>query len=447
MNIFIQNAVTYLGIRYESGLYSGNKALPEQIAYGLVNAGYASSTEKNKVAEVVKLTFDSTRKSDNLIGASGAEIIRGNYRLPKLHAAMLSGKGARIAILGDSTTVGAGSGSGSAFLNGAAAKSVTAQLAKLFTDNGYFATDSYIGGNHLLNGAPGGAVSYNTYDPRLVLSGSAAPILNGEQNTFGGLLLTMNDAAGTMAFTPVEAIDSATVYFATNSSHKFTIGFTPSGGSRSVILTQQQSPGVPGIQKRTVTFPRSTGTLDINWETLAPASTSVPRTLGLEVWDSTAGAIRILNGGQYGDRLEAGTGPANNQNAWRGGEVIRLMQADAVIVDMSINSAVTGIGQLPAYREALTKICNDVVGSGADLILAVSHAIGAAAETTGVMAQFRQAIKDEAALRGCPVIDTFNALKDYPIMNARGQMADDRHPSESGYAVKARSYFDVLRLR
>lgn len=360
--------------------------------------------------------------------------------LPKFKKKLASGEGARVGILGDSTTVGAGAGATAPYyLADAAAKSPSAQLAKLFSDAGCYATDSYLGGSHLIT-TPPISVPYATYDTRFAAINGAAPIADGAQTTLGGLLWTLNSAEAAIQWTPVENIDSVTVYYTTNSTAQYEVGFTPTSGSRTVIGTINTAPPA-SIGKETFTFAPSTGTIDVT------RVSGTCRVLGIEPWNSTANAVRILNFGQYGDRLESGGGPANNTNVWRGGDLIRLMQLDLVVVDMAINSAVTGIGQLPAYKLALTKVCEDVIASGAELVLAVPHALGSVAETTGVMAQFRQAIHDESALRKCPVINLYNAMKDYQTSLARGLLTDNLHQSEAGYTVKSKVYYGTLGLK
>lgn len=387
---------------------------------------------ENLSPQTAKLVPSSSKGRSVLIGPNGEPIFSVNTSLPKFHAKLLAGLTTRVLIVGDSVTLGGGAGTGPGQLEGASAKSSSAQLAKKFSDNGQFATDSYTGGNGYVH-SPG--ATYTAYDPRLVLVGGASFIADGAQNTLGGLLWTLDAVGEALQFTPVETIDSATIYYNTDSTGEFAISF-----KGTQISTQAHTPAAD-IRKVTVTFPRGTGPLEVK------NVSGVNRILGIEVWDSTANALRILRCGQYGDRLEAGTGLANNTKSWRGGAVIRLMAPDVVVLNFLINSAQAGLAQLAPYKAALTKACDDIIASGAELVLVIPHALGSTAETTGVTDQFRQVVIDEAYARKCLLIDLRKGQRDFGVLTARGLMFDNLHDTEAGYSVQAEAYYNALRLR
>lgn len=406
MFVMIENAVMYNGIHYPAGRVS----LSDNVAQAMIQAG------------VAKLNSPLGQRRPGF---------------PKFHAKLRAGKTSRAGFIKDSTGLGAGAGGGPYFLEGAASKSFTAQMAKKFTQHGVYATDSYIGGNGMITQAPQ-STSYSVYDPRFAAINGAGPILDGAQTTLKGLLWTLNSADAALQFTPEENIDSAIIYYSTDSSNaNFESIF-----KGTVVRTVNHAVGTPGIGVAEISFPRGTGMFQIR-RLLGPV-----RILGFEVWDSTANPLRLLNFGQYGDRLESTNGPANNANSWRGGALIRKMQLDLVVVGMAINSAnIIGISSLPAYKLALAKVCDDIQESGADLAIEITHAIGGAAETNGVMEEFRLACMDEARVRNCEIIDVRGGMRDYQLMFARGEMADGPHPSEKGYGIMSDIYYDALKLR
>ena len=127
-------------------------------------------------------------------------------------AAVRAGTGrGTLVTLGDSTSMGAGAGSGGTTnVNGAYPFSWPSQLSKLL--NGFVGTnDNAVMGDQ--GASVGAGVAYGTYDTRVTLGAGWGESVAGN-GTFGAALFTMG--SGNFAFAPGVSFDTLTVYYATN---------------------------------------------------------------------------------------------------------------------------------------------------------------------------------------------------------------------------------------
>lgn len=155
--------------------------------------------------------------------------------------------------------------------------------------------------------------------------------------------------------------------------------------------------------------------------------------------------MNVLNFSSYGDKLTIASGVVNNPNEWRGGLAMAALALDACIVGMTINSEnQDGIAGVAAYKAALIKLCNDVVNSGADLILKTPHAIGTAPQTNGITDAYIQAIREVAAQFDAPIIDMYQRMDNYTAFNALTMYDDTLHLKKPGYFATAMEYARVL---
>ncbi len=374
---------------------------------------------------------------DQLGKGDGTDImpLRGAVRLPKLHAAfmrVLSGSGqAFIGVVGDSTTVGAGAGSGGKGLIGARGGSPTSQLAAWLTASGIPAADDSWFGEHLIEAYQG--VTRAQYDTRFTVSGSAAYYTDGAFQTVGGIPFRLNSAGKAVNFTPTYQTDTAKFFYFNSLGGTVDCSFA-GGASLGTVVGS----GASTIGSSVKTYTKGAGAFSVSW---VSGNNAV---VGAICYDSTTPRVNLINLGSYGDKLTSTNGYANNPNYWRGGAALSVLALDAVIVDMTINSAnQDGSSGVSAYKTALTTLCQDVVSTGADLILATPHVINTSAQTGGTVAPYIAAIKEVAATFGAPVIDLQNVISSPVAFSSL--YFDTLHLTAAGSRSKAVEYAKTLR--
>lgn len=385
--------------------------------------------------------------ADYQISISQAEISfidSGMYKraapLRKLYAGIakvLSGQGqCFIGLIDDSTGVGAGAGSGGAGLIGARVGSPTAQLASLLTSIGVPASDDSWFGEHLIEAFQG--VTRAQYDTRFTVSASAAYYPNGAFQSLGGIPFRLNSAGKAVNFTPTNQVNTAKIFYA----NRFTGGTFDTTFAGGASLGTTVAAGGNTIGSTTKTFTKGAGALSISWVSGDNAI------LGAICYDTTTPRVNVVNLSCYGDKLTSSNGYANNANAdFRGGAALSSLGLDAVIVGMTVNSEnQDGLAGVAAYKTALTKVCNDVVASGADLIISTPHKIGTSAQTSGICDAYVAAIREVATQFNAPVIDLYQRIDDYTTFNALGLYFDTLHLTTSGYRAKAQEFARVLNV-
>lgn len=359
-------------------------------------------------------------------------------RLRKLQSAIskvLAGTGqCYIGVVGDSTTVGAGAGTGAKYAINARPLSPTAQLAAALVSAGIPATDDSWFGENLLEAFQG--VTRVQYDTRFTVSASAAYYPNGAYQSLGGIPFRLNSAGKAVNFTPTNTVDRVDVYSYNKTAGVFDLSFA--GGASLGAVTNAVT---ATVQKTTKSLTRGTGVLQAIW---VSGDNSI---LGMVAYDSTVPRVNVMNWGCYGDKLTTANGYANNTNEWRGGSVITTVAPDAVIVDMTINTENNdGLAGVAAYKTALTTICNDVIAAGADLILATPHYINSTTQTSGICDAYVAAIREVAVTFSAPIVDVYRRLDDYTTFNTQGMYTDSLHLTAAGYRAKILETMRVINV-
>lgn len=367
-----------------------------------------------------------------------ASLYKRTPRLKKLQsgiAKVMAGTGqCYIGLAGDSTSVGAGAGTGAKFLIGARSKSPAAQLASALVSAGIPAADDSWFGEHLI--AAFQATTMTQYDSRFTVSAAANYYPNGDYRSLGGIPYLLNSAGKAVNFTPTNAVDTVDIYSYNEVAGVFDVSFA--GGASLGTVTNLVT---PTVKKTTKTFTRGTGAVQALW---VSGSATI---LGMVAYDSTTPRVHVMGWGMYGAKLTDADSYVNNTHEWRGGAVLSVVAPDVVIVDMTINSEIAGgLSGVAAYKAALTTLCNDVVASGADLVLATPHYVGNAAQTTGICDAYVSAIHGVATTFDAPVIDVYGRLDDYATFNAHGMYADTLHPTPAGYRARVQEAMRVLNV-
>ena len=365
--------------------------------------------------------------NEQRVPSSSADPYGAPIQLTKLQAALLrvlTGAGqAFIGVIGDSTTVGAGAGTGGKGLLAARAGSPTSQLASRLNAIGIPASDDSWFGEHLIEAYQ--SVTLAQYETRVTVAGSAAYYPDGTFQSLGGIPYRLNSAGKSISFTPTNQTDTAKFFFFNNLAGTVDCSFAGGGSLGTVTGT-----GASSIGYSIKTYTKGAGAFAISW------SSGNSAVIGAICYDSTTPRVNVLNLGCYGDKLTATNGYANNPNYWRGGAALSVLGLDAVIVDMTINSAnQDGAAGVSAYKAALIKVCQDVVTAGADLILATPHVINTTAQTDGTVGLYLQAIREVAASFNAPVIDMQAAISSPSALASL--YFDTLHLTTAGYRSKA----------
>lgn len=402
------------------------------VVKGYSEPGVAISVMKNSTGQTV-LDDASKRSVDSAL-------FKRTPKLRKLYAGVarvLSGQGqCFIGVIDDSTGVGAGAGSGGLGLIGARPGSPTAQFAALLTSVGVPASDDSWFGEHLTEAFQG--VTRAQYDTRFTVSGSAAYYPNGAFQSLGGIPFRLNSTGKAVNFTPTNQVNTAKIFYA----NRFTGGTFDTTFAGGASLGTTVAAGGNTIGSTTKTFTKGAGALSISWVSGDNAI------LGAVCYDTTTPRVNVVNLSCYGDKLTSSNGYANNANAdFRGGAALSSLGLDAVVVGMTVNSEnQDGLAGVDAYKTALTKVCNDVVAAGSDLILSTPHNIGTASQTSGICDAYVAAIREVAAQFDAPLIDLYQRLDSYSTFNALGLYFDTLHLTTIGYRAKAQEFARVLNV-
>lgn len=465
---FILKAGEYIKIT-TSSLGAGTVAVPgESIADTLVaSTEYAYGKFSAQREVIVRLTDGSAdveidsgaptvTKTRDTTSTTGKQLLDTSSRraldstlykrAPKLRkwytavARVMSGQGqAYIGLFDDSTGLGAGAGSsGTTNMIGAAPYSPTAQFVSWLNSQGIPAADNAFFGEGLFQ-AFGPSITPAQYDSRFAYAGTASYFPNGNQQSLRGIMLQIDAAGEGLSFTPKIAGSNSNVDTAKIISCNRYTGTWDSNFNGGASLGTVTGSGASTLAITTKSFTRGTGPFNITW------SSGNNVFVGGIFTDSTTPRVNVLNFSSYGDKLTIASGVVNNPNEWRGGLAMAALALDACIVGMTINSEnQDGIAGVAAYKAALIKLCNDVVNSGADLILKTPHAIGTAPQTNGITDAYIQAIREVAAQFDAPIIDMYQRMDNYTAFNALTMYDDTLHLKKPGYFATAMEYARVL---
>lgn len=332
-------------------------------------------------------------------------------------ARVRSGKGnAKIAVIGDSTTVGAGSGvSGTGELVGAFPNSYPNALVALLNAAGVTASNNSIFGEEYVSLR--GGTSYPLYDTRVTLgTGWTATGSTG----FGGCAFAFTGATpGTWSFAPAGAIDTIVVQYISLPGHGSMTVNVDGGASLGTVNTNAAS----GVANQTFTVTKGVHTINF----VAAGNGSIQFT-SVIAYDSTKSQVLICQGGIYGSTTNdwiTATSP------WSPFFASTNIAADLSIICLTINDS--NNGTLPAtYQAQLQAIITQAMLSG-DVILMTGVPSNTVQATNGTLAQFVAINYTLARQLNIPLIDLTARWGSYASSSLLGYYGDILHPSAMGY--------------
>lgn len=343
--------------------------------------------------------------------------------LPHWRAAMArvrAGTGrARIHCIGDSTTMGAGAGSGGVTaLNGAAPNCWPAALAKILSR---WVPTSYNSFWTALNNP----IPYNTYDPRVTLAANWGV---GADQIFAWSPGSVND----LYFEPAGIID--TVYAYTVENGGGTAALNVNGGATLATLS---SAGGPGVMGQIIPVPRG-----INTVTVVPNNNGPVYLMGMVTYDSTVPAVDIICDGQYGSELSNWTEITSLQPWWFHNT---WLAPDLTIICLTINDVnEIGLAGLGAYINNMQALITKVRSTG-DCVLMVGIPSNSANATDGItLPAYVAALKALAFINGVGLIDLSERWVSWAYTNAIMPYFDGDHAEAQGYQDVAQAVASAI---
>jgi lysophospholipase L1-like esterase len=324
---------------------------------------------------------------------------------------------AKILMIGDSTTLGFGSGA-APLVDGSA----SAQLIKHF--NNRFKADIAAQGL-------GANCTANPDTTRWTMN-SGWSVVSGAGFGNGGVVMNAsNTNACIYAPTGGASYDRFDIYYGV---YPGGTGFTAqaTGGTATPVDTGNQ--GWPErILKITISGTAGTSnTLTITPNT-QPAYAHI---FGIEAWSSTAKRVRVANAGVG---MSMTTGWADNSPS---GSLaaIKKYAPDLTIINLGINDAAHGPLSAATFNANLQAICAACEISG-DVIIQTMYPSGDST-AHGYELEYVGEMRKIAAARGCGLFDYWSSLAG--VHATPFSSGDDWHPNTAGYADQGNSLFNLL---
>lgn len=351
------------------------------------------------------------------IAQNGAN--RLNFR--KALAKVLAGQRARLLIMGDSTSVGAGAGTSTANLTGARAKNYPTRLAAALTAAGIPTYNEAVFGDQKTLTA---TVAYPSYDPRVTLAGGFAAT---SFSALGGNPWLAAATGAKWSLTPGMTFDTVDVFTISNTGNGSLTVDVDGGATLTTINTN----AALAVQKTTVSCTRGTHTLNLT--TTSTASTYV---LAVIPYDSTVGGLDIIQAGWYGGVMSdyAGAGSVwSPSNA----TLLAAVAPDLAIVQLTVNDSTNGT--TPAsFAASLATVESALTTAGAETLLMSGIPSNNANATNGQLAAIVAAVSARAASQSRVYADLGSRCGTFAAMNAAGWMADTLHGNALLYADEGR---------
>jgi hypothetical protein len=350
-------------------------------------------------------------------GGSGYRQIRKDI------AAVLAGGRKRWLFPGDSTTVGAGCGTGTNGLVGARSKNYVTKLAAALTALGIPTYNEAVFGDQ--NTFTGSAVAYTSYDPRWVIAGGFA--VNAVA-TLGQNAWRSTSTGASISFTPGISFDTFDVYYIV-SGGQGSFNVNVDGGANIGGATSTAGTAATGK----ATFSCAAGTHTIN---LVTVDTSVVSIIGIVPYLSTAAGIDLIQVGNYGGTIGgfiSATQPWNPTNQ----SLLGKIGHSITHMQLTINDANSATA-IATYAAGLATFEAAHVTAGAKVQWQTGIVSGTTQSTDGTLAAIVAAVAAQASANSDLFLRFGERLGTYAQVNADGWMYDTKHGTANLYADEAR---------
>lgn len=329
----------------------------------------------------------------------------------------------RVVFIGDSTSMGAGAGSGGTLNeNGAYPNAWPQQLAaKLNTAGIPCVAQSFWA-------SAAAAVAYDTYDTRV----TRGPNWSNAQGCFGGTMFKFTaGAVNNLTFTPAAAFDTVVPWYMKISGDG-TATINVDGGASLGTLNFSNATSV--LSSTAFTVAKATHTINI-----VPANDALFFMLGIQTYDSTVPAIDFFQCAQAGATTATFI---PNTNPWEALKALTTLAPDLTIIDLTINDSNAGT-LLATYSSNIQSIITTAKLSG-DVLLMVGPPSNTTPATDGTLDTYVAAVYALAASNGCSVVNMKSRWVSWAAIQATYPYFDSLHPGATGYVDIATAVAAVL---
>ncbi len=360
---------------------------------------------------------------------SGA-LIAGNYARTKTKlAAVKAGTASmKFGVVGDSTTVGAGSRSGgtnAVMYTNARSKASIVYMTNAINSKGLpAACDNWFGDANSL----ASAISFGTYDVRITDTAGTAAIA---AKALGGNIITNTTNTNGAVFTPTRPTDTCDYYYRQGVGY----GSYNMGGPGFTQVVSGE--GVDALIK--ATFTRPLATVDQRWIAGKFDNTGVLNFCGMDAYDSNVKSVRCYQlgwgGSQSSDWIKTDT-----TYAYLNG--LLALGLDTVLIRAGTNDCGNAVS-LATYQANLTALVTALLPT-TDVILSTHYPFAVSVKTLQVQKTYVDVIYAVAAQFGLLVQDTYNKVISYEQANQLGYYSDTLHPNAAIYQLSGEADATLL---
>lgn len=253
-------------------------------------------------------------------------------------------------------------------------------------------------------------------------------------------LQSTGGTAGTMAYAPGYACDTADIYYKVHNSNQGNSSVSVDGGS-STTLTGVGTPS--RVQKTTITF--TLGSAHVI--TLTGATGGVGSgnfdLIGIDAYDSTTPCVRVGLLGRSSSKVDDWRFNGYPGSGFQSLDSLAAAQPDLTIINLGVNDAGAAVS-LASYISGMAEIIQVAQLTGDVLLTGVIPSNNSTTEALE-LSYSSAGIPQLATTYGCGVVDWNARWGTFASANAAGLMVDNLHPTGIGYADMAQAIFNALK--
>lgn len=329
---------------------------------------------------------------------------------------------AKVAVIGMSTEMGYGAGTGSPALDGARDKSWPARMAQILTSAGLPARRRNICGSNLANAAT---------DTQVKAYHGGTIIVEADWEIRGAISLgndwwgCVSPNTGNLVYTPGEVWDRCDVYSATAAAAGL-LRLTATGGSD--VDFNLDAAG--SYTKTTVSAPSALITNALTCRRVSGGTVSMSV---VDPYNSTAPDVAVLNMGWSGS---VASDWSTSAQPWYPPNALPVVAPNLTFISLGINNWTdTPVATVAAFKTSVQTLITAAkqTGSIGDVVLVIPFPSSTTRASVAQQKQFIDAIYQLARLNGCVVMDFTKLFTSYAISNPLGLYNNELHPNELGY--------------
>lgn len=345
-------------------------------------------------------------------------------------ANVLSGAAfAKLMIIGSSSAMGYGSGSGGP-ANNAYQNSWPQRLAAAL--NIYVPTQTLsIFGDQF---QPLGATAYGTYDPRVTLGANWAADTSGPYGPGGYGFKFTTGSANNFSFTPSGQINQIVVFFDNTQTGTFTVNVDGGGALTASGITGSGAYVFQGYG------PPTLGSHTVN---IVPANNGNIKIWGILCRNTSSAAVTLEQMGMFGATMQTVT--TGQTSPFTIGGAIEFQNPDLVIIALMVNDFLNST-PVATFQTNLQNLITSIQGQTppASIILMTGQPVQS--EVPGAdQTPYIAAMETIALSNNIPMFNLHARWQTWAITNAFFPYFDSVHSGVSGYADVARALAEAIR--